>query len=309
MEVQRLLGNSLAGAFSEAVEHVPVRVTDAAETGLRQSHADVLIAVGGGSPIGLGKALALRTGLPLVAIPTTYSGSEMTSIYGETDASGKKTGRDARVAPRIILYDPMLTMDLPAGVSAASGMNALAHSVEALYAPNATAETGGWAEESIKLLARSLPVVVKKPSNLAARSDALRGAQLAGEALNATSMGLHHRICHVLGGKFEMPHARTHSVMLSYVTAYNFPVAPDAMRIIARALGSDNAVTGLVDLRGRLPLPASLSQLGLEESSIELAAKEVTTGTYPNPREVTVGDVMQILRAAYCGESPSVLCQ
>lgn len=298
------LGDSLVGTFSEAIEHAPIDVTDKAERELRNADADVIVAIGGGSPIGLGKALVLRTGLPLVAIPTTYSGSEMTSIYGETNAAGKTTGRDARVAPRIIIYDPDLTLDLPVEVSATSGVNAIAHGVESLYAPNATTTSDEHAEQAISLLASSLPRIMANPSNAIARNDALRGAQLAGEALNATAMGLHHRICHVLGGSFGLPHAKTHSVILRYVVAYNFDSARQAMTRVARALNCKNAIGGIEDLCNKLPIPRSLAEIGFAEQQIEAAAKEVAAGDYPNPRAVTVGSVSTILRSAWSGSSP-----
>jgi maleylacetate reductase len=298
------LGNSLAGVFSDAVEHTLVETTNRAEAEIKRAEADAIVAIGGGSAIGLGKALVLRTGLPLVAVPTTYSGSEMTSIYGETDATGKKTGKDARVAPKLIIYDPNLTLDLPADVSAASGVNALAHSIESLYAPNATTASDERAEQSIRLLASSLPRIVVNPSNSAARNDALQGAQLAGEALSATAMGLHHRICHVLGGSFRMPHAKTHAVILRYVVAYNFDSSRQAMTRIARAMGCRNAIAGIEDLCGKLPIPRNLAEIGLHEDQVDAAAAEIAAGSYPNPRPVTANSVAALLQAAWQGSSP-----
>lgn len=305
--VKLLLGDSLAGVFDGAVEHAPVEVTRYAEAQLRMSDADVIVAVGGGSPIGLGKALVLNTGLPLAVIPTTYSGSEMTSIYGVTDTGGKRTGRDSRVLPGLVLYDPELTFDLPAEVTAASGMNALAHSVESMYAPNATDQSTSWAEESITRLVEDLPVAVQEPRNLGARSRVLFGAHLAGMALNATVMGLHHRICHVLGGMFRLPHSRTHAVILPYVTAFNSTAALLAMSRISSAMGAISAVEGLVDLSSRLPLPRTLRQLGFQESDIPRAAMEIANGNYPNPRPAPVSEVANILTRAFRGDSPSSL--
>ena len=298
------LGKSLADTFSDAVEHTLVETTDRAETELERVGADSIVAIGGGSAIGLGKALVLRTGLPLVAVPTTYSGSEMTSIYGETDATGKKTGKDARVAPKLIIYDPNLTLDLPIDVSAASGVNALAHSVESLYAPNATTTSDERAEQSIRLLASSLPRIVASPSNSAARNDALQGAQLAGEVLGATAMGLHHSICHVLGGSFRMPHAKTHAVILRYVVAYNFDSARQAMTRFARAMGCRNAIAGIEDLCMKLPIPRNLAEIGLREDQLDAAAAEIAAGSYPNPRPVTATSVAALLHAAWQGSSP-----
>lgn len=300
--IEKLLGQSLAGSFVDAVEHVPKSVTDMAERELRRTAPDVIVAVGGGSPIGLGKALAVRSGLPLVAVPTTYSGSEMTSIYGETDESGKKTGRDTRALPRMVLYDPLLTLGLPAETSATSGMNALAHSVEAMYAPDATVTTSAWAEQSIRLLSQSLPQIVADISNVDLRATALSGAHFAGKALGATSMGLHHRICHVLGGSFGLPHAKTHSVMLQHVVSFNASHAVEAMNRIANALGSKHAEEGITGLGRALPIPRTLAQLGFSESGITKAAAEIVKGNYPNPRPVTIPDVVQILERALSGE-------
>ena len=305
--LRALLGESIAGGFENAVEHVPVAVTEMALASLEETSADVIVALGGGSAIGLGKALARRTGLPLAAIPTTYSGSEMTSVYGETDENGKTTGRDPRVAPSLVLYDPLLTVDLPAEISAASGLNAVAHSVEALYAPNATDASDMYAAESIRFLAASLPRVINDPSEISARIDALKGAQLAGEALELTSMGLHHRICHVLGGRFGLPHAKTHAVMLRYVVGYNFAAADSAMRMIEDSMKVENAIDGISDLCGRLPVPRNLGELGFRETDVTAASGEIVAGNYPNPRVVSEDEAGRILRAALAGASPREL--
>ncbi len=281
-----LLGKSIAGFFTDAAEHAPVAVTDAAEVAVRFSDAGVIVAIGGGSSVGLGKALVLRTSLPLAAIPTTYSGSEMTSIYGVTDAKGKQTGRDPRVRPQLVVYDPMLTLDLSAEVSAASGLNALAHSVEAAYAANATTSTSQWARDSIQLLFQSLPRIAANPSDVTARTEALRGAHLAGMALESTTMGLHHRICHVLGGSFGLPHARTHAVLLPIVAEFN----------------RSEFTPGIVRLAQTLPVPRTLSALGFRSGDIAPAAVEIMAAQYPNPRPVSQADVEEILRVALDGK-------
>jgi maleylacetate reductase len=306
-ELKNILGEALSGIYDEAIEHVPVSVTGEAAEILATSGADVIVALGGGSAIGLGKALVRRSGLPLAAIPTTYSGSEMTSIYGETDEGGKKTGRDPLLMPRLVFYDPLLTLDLRVETSAASGLNAMAHSVEALYAPNVNEYSERYARESIRLLATSLPAVVADPQNVIARENALKGAQLAGDALESTAMGLHHRICHVLGGSFGMPHAKTHAVMLRYVVAYNYGAAPDAMRMIEDAMNVENAIDGIAGLCDRLPVPRTLGTIGFTEQNVGAAADEIASRSYPNPRVATETDVVRILRAALKGASPTVL--
>jgi len=304
--VERFEG-SVSGIFDGALEHVPVTVTNTAEHQISGAKPDSILAIGGGTAIGLGKALVLRTDLPLAAVPTTYSGSEMTSIYGTSDDQGKKTGRDPRVVPRLVMYDVNLTLDLPLVVSATSGMNAMAHSVEALYAPNANSQSNAWAEESIQRLSRGLPEIVANQKDFSARTSMLFGAHLAGRSLNGTSMGLHHKICHVLGGTYNMPHAKTHSVMLPYVVAFNAAAAGGAMERMSYALDVADAVQGLIDLSNLLPIPRSLRELGLTDRDIRPAAMKIAAGNYPNPRNVTVGDVEEILKAAFDGISPIAL--
>jgi len=298
LDARSLLGDRCADIFNAAREHVPTTTVAAALERFAASHADVCIAIGGGSAIGLGKAMARRAGVPLVAVPTTYSGSEMTSIWGETDEAGKRTGRDPAAKPRLVLYDVMLTLGLPPAESAASGMNAMAHAVEALYAANAADETCAIAEEAAALLAESLPVVVASPTDIAARTAAFRGAHLAGCALDAAAMGLHHRICHVLGGTFGLPHARTHAVVLPHVVAFNAPAAPGAMARLARAIGHTDAAAGLAALNQQLGISATLSTLGLRSDDVDRAAEDVTATPYPNPRPVTRADVRAILLSA-----------
>jgi maleylacetate reductase len=297
--VARALGARAAGRFDGALPHVPADVVDRAAVALDSTDADVLVAVGGGSAIGLAKALALRADLPIAALPTTYSGSEMTRVWGVTLAGVKRTGRDTRAAPAIVIYDSDLTLSLPPEVSAASGMNAMAHAVEAMYAADATDEVRALAFEAARALAQALPRVVDAPRDVAARDLAFRGAHAAGAALDGASMGVHHRICHVLGGTFGLPHALTHAVVLPHVAAFNAPAAPDAMRRLAGALGGDDAPAALAALNARLGITAGLAALGLRETDIDAAAAAVADGRYPNPRPVTVADARRILLAAH----------
>jgi maleylacetate reductase len=294
-----LLGDYLIDVFDAAREHVPVNaIADALER-FGAAQGDVCISIGGGSAIGLGKAIARSTGAPLVAVPTTYSGSEMTSIWGETSDAGKLTGRNPAAKPTLVIYDVMLTVGLPADVSAASGMNALAHAVEAMYAANATDETRELAAESARLLAESLPKVVALGTDIEARTQALTGAHLAGRVLEATSMGLHHRICHVLGGTFKLPHARTHACVLPHVVAFNAPSAVNAMERLGRAIGNADVAAGLAALDRELGLLATLGDLGLHRDDIDRAADEVTATPYPNPRPVSRDDVRALLMNAF----------
>ncbi|MDF3834397.1 maleylacetate reductase, partial [Cupriavidus basilensis] len=214
--VAQALGARAAGVHDKAQMHVPMETAEAARAEAARLGADCCVAVGGGSTIGLGKAIALTSDLPIVAVPTTYAGSEMTPIYGLTDGGLKKTGRDLRVLPRTVIYDPELTLTLPAQLSACSGMNAMAHAVEALYAQDANPIISLMAEASIGALAVALPAVMDNPADLEARSGALYGAWLAGACLGSVGMALHHKLCHTLGGSFNLPHAQAHTIVLPY---------------------------------------------------------------------------------------------
>lgn len=298
------LGSACGGVYDRAAVHVPVAVVKAALEVSARCDADAVLAVGGGSAIGLAKAMALEGARPVIAVPTTYSGSEMTAIWGITEAGGKRTGRDRRVAPRAVLYEPALTVSLSPEVSAASGMNAIAHCVEALYAVDENPVASLLAEAGLRTLARSLPEVVRHPGDLAARGDAFLGSHFAGRALDLASMGLHHQLCHVLGGAFGAPHALTHAILLPHVVAFNAPAVPAAMRTITAALGSTDAWTGLNRLNRTLGITRTLADLGLRREDLDRAAELAAQGTYPNPRAVTRAGVRAVLEAAFTGEPP-----
>ncbi|MGW0844634.1 maleylacetate reductase [Streptomyces sp. NPDC002787] len=300
------LGDASAGLFADARQHVPVEVADRAVRAARAAGADGCVAVGGGSAIGLGKALALRTELPLIAVPSTYSGSEMTPVWGLTEHGAKRTGRAPSVLPRSVVYDPELTLSLPVGLSVTSGINAVAHAAEALYAPDASPLVSLMAQEGARAMTGALPEVAADPEDVAARGRALYGAWLCGAALGATTMGLHHKLCHVLGGTFGLPHAETHTVVLPYALAFNAPAAPDAMASLGRALATDNAPHALWELSGSLGAPRSLAELRLREADLAVAAAEVAGQAYANPRKITTADALEVLRAAYEGERPPV---
>ncbi|MBU8541211.1 maleylacetate reductase [Falsiroseomonas tokyonensis] len=295
------LGPRGAGSIPLAAMHTPVEVTEQALEALRRLGGDGLVAVGGGSAIGLGKALALRTGLPQIAVPTTYAGSEMTPILGQTQAGQKQTIRSAEALPEVVIYDVELTLGLPPALSATSGLNAMAHAVEALYAPDANPVTSLQAEESIRALAAALPVVVARPGDVAARAEALQGAWLAGVCLGAVNVSLHHKLCHVLGGSFGLPHAETHAVVLPHAMEFNAPAAPEAMARVARALGVSDPVAGLFALSRRIGAPQSLAELGLREADLDRAAEIATASPYPNPRPVTRQAIRALLGAAFTG--------
>jgi maleylacetate reductase len=306
--VASLLGERAAGVYAQAVMHVPTDVVRAAREEATRLGADCYVAVGGGSTIGLGKAIALESAQPIIAVPTTYAGSEVTPIYGLTEGRLKKTGRDARVLPRTVLYDPELTLTLPADISAASGMNAMAHAVEALYAQDANPVISLMAEESIRALAQALPAVVRRPDDIAARGQALYGAWLAGVCLGNVGMALHHKICHTLGGTFNLPHAQVHAVMLPHSAYYNHAAAPLALQRVARALGGEQANEAgplLYRLNQALGIPAGLSAIGMPEDGLEEAATLACANPYDNPAPVERAPILALLGRAWRGEAPA----
>jgi maleylacetate reductase len=297
------LGGRVAGVFDRVVMHTPLQLAEEARRLATSVQADCCVVVGGGSTIGFGKAIALTSALPLLAVPTTYSGSEMTTIWGISEGGAKKTGRDPKVLPKTVIYDPALTLDLPPHVSAASGMNAMAHCVEALYAHDGNPIISMMAEEGIRALASALPRVIENPKDIAARSDALYGAWLAGCTISTTSIALHHKLCHVLGGSFNLPHAETHSIVLPHAVRYNQSAA-EAMRRIERALGARDAAAAIYDLETKLHLPLRLADIGMKEQDLERAARIATDAPYPNPRKVEYAPVLELLRRAYGGVRP-----
>jgi maleylacetate reductase len=296
-------GLQVAGVFDQAVMHTPIAQVEAARAMAKSVEADCCITIGGGSTIGFGKAIALSSALPVLAVPTTYSGSEMTTIWGVSEGGAKKTGRDPKVLPKAVIYDPLLTLGLPVATSAASGMNAIAHCCEALYAHDGNPLVSVIAEEGIRALGAALPVIAQAPDDLEARTSALYGSWLAGLSISTTGNAIHHKLCHVLGG-FGLPHAETHSIVLPHAMAYNAAAAPEAMRRIARALGATNAPMALWDLEQRLGLPMRLADIGMKEADLERAARIAVQAPYPNPRPVEYPAVLELLHNAYAGKRP-----
>lgn len=296
-----------AGVYPHAVMHVPVEVADKAVEFAKDNDIDCCLGLGGGSTIGLAKIIALKTHLPIVAIPTTYAGSEMTPIYGFTENNLKTTGKDNHVLPKVVIYDPNLNLTLPAKISACSGMNAMAHAVEALYAKDKNPIISLMAIESIKALQSSLPVIVEDLTNISARQKASYGAWLAGVCLGSVGMAIHHKICHVLGGTFNLPHAQAHAITLAYSVHYNRHADIEAMDRLAEAFGvSSCEEVGLViyRLNQSLGIDLALKDIGLPKEGPAEVAKIVCDSPYYNPREYNYDELEQLLTKAYLGLPP-----
>ena len=320
--LKSVLNGKIAGTFAEATMHTPTHITDKALDYAQAQKADSIVSIGGGSTIGLGKAISIRTGLPHICIPTTYAGSEMTPILGETADGQKKTRSDSKILPGTVIYDVDLTMTLPVALSATSGVNAIAHAgnglergsglglranvrtVEALYARNTNPIMCLLAQEGVRALAASLPEIVSNPSSQSARSSALYGAWLCGTCLGSVGMALHHKLCHTLGGSFNMPHAETHTIVLPHALSYNAPKIPQAMKQLAEALPESNgdAIRGLNVLLTKLKVKRGLKEYGMKESDVDKAADIAVSNPYWNPREIEKGPIRELIRRAWAGE-------
>ena len=302
--IREMIGERFAGVFTGAVMHTPVEVTERAMETVHELRADGIVAIGGGSTTGLGKAIALRTDLPQIVLPTSYAGSEMTPVVGQTSGGIKTTQSSPKILPETVIYDVDLTMTMPPKLSATSGINAIAHAVEALYARDRNPVISLMAQEGIRTLAHALPKICVQPNDRAARTDALYGAWLSGICLGAVGMALHHKLCHTLGGLFNLPHAETHNIILPHALAYNAPAAPDAMTRIATALGALDAALGLHDLARELAAPASLREIGMPESGNDQAAELAVKNPYWNPRGIEREAIRELIARAWRGDAP-----
>lgn len=304
LAIELTRGLPVVGTAQQVRMHVPLDVAEAARQQAADLRADLLLSIGGGSTVGTAKAVALTSGLPVLAVPTTYAGSEATPVWGLTDAGSKRTGSDRRVLPRTVVYDPELTVTLPVRLSVASGLNALAHCVDSQWAPGANPINRALALGGVQALAEGLRLVYADPADLTGRSRCLYGAYLAGLSFASAGSGLHHKICHVLGGTWDLAHAETHAVVLPHVVAFNGPYAPQAATRIAVALGTDDAVGGLLDLADELEAPTSLRDLGLPEDALpEAAALVAEAAPEDNPRAVDATTAEALLRGAWKGRS------
>lgn len=291
------LGTRAAGLHAEAVIHVPREVAEAGIAAARASNADGLVAAGGGSAIGLAKAIARELGLAILAVPTTYSGSEATPILGTTDGERKVTIRDNRVVPKTIIYDADLTMELPAAVSAASGMNGIAHCVESLWTAERTPMTEAIATDALRRFAKYLPRAVSDGVDRQAREQCLIAAWLSGVVLSAGT-GLHHKLAHVLGG-LGLPHAETHAIILPHVTRFNLAAAPEARERLAQALGNSDPASALEKMLRGFPIPQKLRDIGLDLEKIGFAAGEAAKLSIAVPRKAGFDDVHTLLTSAF----------
>ncbi|WP_267618505.1 maleylacetate reductase [Gordonia bronchialis] len=292
--------------LDHVVPHVPAGLASEATRTAAESGIDLVVAVGGGSATGLAKIVARDTDVRVIAVPTTYSGSEATTVWGITEDGRKVTGVDERVLPVTIVYDADLTLTLPVGLSVASGLNAIAHCIDAMWAPRADPISSMTAAEGIRILAAGLPLVAADPDDVAGREQALLGSYLSASAFSSAGSGLHHKICHVLGGAYDLPHAQTHAIVLPHVLAFNSPAAPEAAERIAAAFGTTDAVAGLQTLRRRLGAPNALRDVGFRAEDIPEAAELILAAVPPsNPRSVTVENIAELLCAALTGVDPT----
>lgn len=308
---ERELADHIAADIPEALRyediamHVPIEVAERARVAAESHNIDAIVSVGGGSTTGLAKAIALTSGLPIVAVPTTYAGSEATNVWGLTQGAKKTTGADMRVLPKSVVYDASLMISLPVPLSVASGLNALAHCVDSMWAPRSNPINRVFAAEGIRALNIGLPTVVADPRGVEGREFALYGAYLSAVAFASAGSGLHHKICHVLGGKYDLPHAQTHAIVLPYVLALNAPAAVDDERRMADAFVAESAVEGLERLRSRTDAPRALRDYGFEREQIPAAAEAILLVVpESNPVSVSKQDIERLLDAAWRGTEP-----
>ena len=289
--------------YGGIVEHVPAEVAADARAAAHAAGADLLIAIGGGSATGLAKAIAVTSALPIIAVPTTFAGSEATDVWGVTEDGRKRTGNDPRVLPAVVVYDADLFAGLPRSLAVASGLNAVAHAIDSMWAPRADPIDAALAMAGLRALRTGLPGVLAGDTD--ATEQTLFGSYLAAVAFASAGSGLHHKICHVLGGAFGLPHAPTHAIVLPHVLAFNAPFAATAGASIAAALGADDASDGLHQLRTSIDAPTALRDLGLREDDIEPAVALILPEVPPNnPRPVDAASLETVLRGAWLGSEP-----
>ncbi len=301
----RNLGDRVAGICAIAKLYVPVEIVAEAQAVARASGADCLVSYGGGTAIGLAKGIALELDLPIVSVVTTYSGSETTDRQGMLEGGAKKMHASPRMLPSTVIYDPDLLGALPLEVLIPSGINAVAHAVEAFYGEGANPVSSIIAEEGIRAMAEALPRIASAPSDIDALGDGLYGAWLCSLPINATGVALHHKAAHAVGGGWNLPHADTHTILLPHSVAYNRPAAPEAMQRVSRALATEaDAAVALFDLLERIGAPTALRDLGMPEGDIGRAADLIMAAPYYNPRPMEAGALREMLSNAWRGQRP-----
>ncbi len=300
------LNGTSAGIFSRAVVHTPTDITEQAVRHAREISADCVVAIGGGSTTGLGKAIAYRTGLPQIVIPTTYAGSEATPILGQTENGIKATLTDAKVLPEVVIYDPQLVVSLPLEMTVNSAMNAMAHAAEGLYAQDRSSDSTQLAIHGLKAFGTAMPRLLEAPSDLELREKTLRGAHACGAVLGRVGMALHHKLCHTLGGSFDLPHAETHAIILPHAISYNAAAVPELLTPINDVLGDDAPGVALWQFAKSIGAPLALRDLGLEESDLDRATELALSKPYWNPREITADGIRGLLQDAWNGTPPEV---
>ncbi|MEU0312045.1 maleylacetate reductase [Nocardioides sp. NPDC006273] len=298
------LGPLAVGVFSRATMHTPVEVTEEAVSILKELDADGIVALGGGSTTGLGKAIAARTGVPQVVVATTYAGSEVTPVLGETQDGVKRTRSGPEILPETVIYDPSLTDGLPVPASVSSGLNAMAHALEGLYARDRSPIFRLFAVEGLRAFRDSLPVLQQEPHNVSARDRALYAAWLCGTVLGGVGMSLHHKLCHTLGGALDLPHAETHAIVLPHTMAYLATEASEELTSAVELFG--NPLGGaLHDFASSLQAPLRLADLGVQESDLDGVADLALRSPYWSPKPLERDGIRRLLHDAWAGNRPT----
>lgn len=305
-EFADLCGAQAVGIFTKATMHTPVAISEEAAAYAQKIGADCLVAIGGGSTTGLGKAIAYRTDLPQIVVPTTYAGSEATPILGQTEAGRKTTLTSPKVQPEVILYDAELVRTLPVGMTVTSALNAMAHAVEGLYAQNRSPISTLMALEGLRAFRDGLPKVVARPDDLTARGETLYGAWLCGTVLGQVGMALHHKLCHTLGGSFDLPHAETHAIVLAHAIGYNAAAVPDLLAPISEIFGGHNPGMAIYNFAAAMKAPQALRDIGMKEADLDRAADLATQNPYWNPRPIERAGIRALLQAAWAGDAPTI---
>ena len=304
-KISSVLSSLIVQSVDHVVMHVPDEFSAPIVASAQKNEIDLVISIGGGSATGLGKIVALDAGIDLMAVPTTYAGSEMTTIWGRTRNNQKVTGRDMAVLPKTTIYDPELTYSLPLSISVNSGMNAIAHAVEAMYAQDVTQIVSEAALEGIQVFSKGLRALHANINDLDARDELLRGSMQCGFSLSNATMGIHHKICHTLGGMFDLPHAPMHSAVLPWAVQYNLNFAQSQLSEVAAVLNTPRADIGLWDLANEVGAQTSLKNIGYPLEKSEEVADVISRATFANPRPFEKQAVMDLLERAYTGIRPN----